>query len=46
MMTDAIGGNDLLIGGPGSDVLFGGDGIDTISYMGSPEGIDIDLHDR
>ena len=41
--TDTIGGNDLLIGGPGSDVLFGGDGIDTISYMYSGEGIDINL---
>ena len=37
------GGNDLLVGGPGSDVLMGGDGIDTISYLYSAEGIDVDL---
>ena len=44
-------GNDLLVGGPGADTLNGGDhaydeqgfGGDTISYIGSPMGVTINL---
>ena len=40
------GGNDLLVGGAGADTLKGGDGLmDTISYMGSPMGVTINLND-
>ena len=38
-------GNDLLVGGPGADMLKGGDDTDTISYMGSPMGVTINLND-
>ena len=37
-------GNDLLMGGPGADTLKGGAGdMDTITYMGSPMGVTINL---
>jgi VCBS repeat-containing protein len=36
-------GNDVLIGGIGADALAGGDGLDVASYLGSAEGVDIDL---
>jgi Ca2+-binding RTX toxin-like protein len=37
--------NDTLIGGPGADQLYGGVGIDTVSYVGSPTGVAVDLSD-
>lgn len=36
-------GNDLLIGGLGSDYMDGGDGIDTVSYVGSSAGVNVNL---
>ena len=36
-------GNDTLIGGPGGDVLDGGSGDDVASYIGSPNGVHVDL---
>ena len=36
-------GNDLLIGGPGADMIKGGGGTDTVSYMGSPMGVNVNL---
>lgn len=38
-------GNDTLVGGEGADVLNGGPGTDTVSYEGSPAGIDAELYD-
>jgi len=37
------GGNDLFIGGLGNDSHDGGAGEDTVSYQGSPEGVNISL---
>lgn len=39
-------GDDRLIGGAGADLLNGGDGFDTASYIGSSEGIEVDLSDQ
>jgi Ca2+-binding RTX toxin-like protein len=36
-------GNDVINGGAGGDVIGGGDGIDTASYEGSAQGVDVSL---
>lgn len=37
------GGNDLLIGGAGNDTYTGGAGADRVSFIGSPNGVNVDL---
>ena len=37
------GGNDLLIGGAGNDTYTGGPGADRVSFIGSPNGVNVDL---
>jgi Ca2+-binding RTX toxin-like protein len=37
-------GDDLLEGGAGADELYGQYGFDTVSYQGSPEGVEITLY--
>ena len=37
------GDEDTLIGGAGADTLDGGDGLDTASYVGSKQGVRVDL---
>jgi Ca2+-binding RTX toxin-like protein len=37
------GGNDLLEGGSGADQLLGGSGVDTASYVGSLDGVNVNL---
>lgn len=36
-------GNDVLLGGADGDALAGGNGRDTVSYVGSPAGVTVDL---
>ena len=36
-------GNDLLVGGAGADIIKGGADEDTVSYMGSPMGVNVNL---
>lgn len=38
-------GNDDLIGGAGADYLDGGDGTDLASYIGSPDGVAVNLQE-
>ncbi|WP_373504091.1 calcium-binding protein [Aestuariivirga sp.] len=38
-------GNDTIVGGQGGDRLEGGIGIDTISYEGSRQGVQVDIHE-
>jgi Ca2+-binding RTX toxin-like protein len=37
------GGDDVVWGGAGNDVLDGGEGFDTISFVGAPAGISVNL---
>ena len=39
-----FGSNDVLEGGAGADELYGQYGFDTVSYQGSPEGVEITLY--
>lgn len=39
-----LGGNDILYGGPGSDIIDGGSGSDTASYVGSTNGVSVNLN--
>jgi len=36
-------GNDLLSGGLGNDILIGGEGLDTVTYVNSTAGVNVDL---
>src|SRR5262249_27926571 len=36
-------GNDLLVGGQSADAITGNDGVDSISYLGSPGGVAVNL---
>ena len=38
-------GNDFLQGGDGEDLLDGQEGINTVSYGGSPKGVNVDLNE-
>ena len=38
-----VAGNDLITGGAGADILSGGAGIDALVYIGSSEGVTVDL---
>jgi Ca2+-binding RTX toxin-like protein len=40
---DGEEGNDLLLGGPGNDDFTGGEGADRVSFIGSPQGVNVDL---
>lgn len=40
---EANGGDDTIEGGGGGDLIRGGEGSDTAAYVGSREGVDIDL---
>lgn len=42
---DAGAGDDTVSGGAGGDTLQGGSGIDTLYYVGSTEGVTIDLNE-
>ncbi len=39
----AMAGDDIILGSGGDDHLDGGDGIDTVSYAGSTDGVNVDL---
>ncbi|AGI68983.1 hemolysin-like calcium-binding domain-containing protein [Octadecabacter antarcticus 307] len=42
-VLSGLNGNDILRGGAGADTLYGGEGVDWVQYIGSPEGVTVDL---